>query len=73
MTLLSAESNCVVVVNEEEQYSLWPQGKSLPAGWEAVFGPCSRDECLQEIEQRWVDMRPKSLREAMRRAGHDNG
>ena len=73
MTSSNAESGYVVVVNEEEQYSLWPQGKCLPAGWRSVFGPCPRYECLHEIEQRWVDMRPKSLREAMYRAGHDNG
>lgn len=61
-----------VVVNEEEQYSVWPDGKPLPAGWVVVYGPDYKDACLSEIEVRWVDMRPKSLREAMRRAGVDD-
>lgn len=52
----------VVVRNEEEQYSVWPAGRPLPAGWfdQGVTGP--REECLAYIESVWIDMRPLSLR-----------
>jgi MbtH protein len=54
-----------VVVNDEDQHSLWPVFAEVPAGWRAVFGEASRAECLEYVEQNWTDMRPKSLREAM--------
>jgi MbtH protein len=55
----------VAVVNDEEQYSIWPAGRSLPAGWHdaGVSGP--RQHCLDHIEKVWTDMRPLSLRRAM--------
>jgi MbtH protein len=51
-----------VVVNHEEQYSIWPTGRELPAGWvaEGTTGP--KEMCLARIEEVWVDMRPLSLR-----------
>jgi MbtH protein len=58
-----------VVINEEEQYSIWPTGKEVPAGWSTVGQSAAKDACLAEIERLWVDMRPRSLREAMNRAG----
>ncbi len=51
-----------VVVNEEEQYSLWPAERELPAGWRDTGKQGSRDECVAYIEQVWTDMRPRSLR-----------
>ncbi|MET8419226.1 MbtH family NRPS accessory protein [Streptomyces sp. NPDC005098] len=54
----------LVVVNEEEQYSIWPEGRALPAGWRAVQEPASREQCLEYIETHWTDMRPLSLRRA---------
>jgi MbtH protein len=58
-------SEChLVVVNEEEQYSIWPEGKEIPAGWRPVHGPSEKDECLEYIEIHWTDMRPLSLRRA---------
>ncbi|BBY63551.1 MbtH family protein [Mycolicibacterium helvum] len=51
-----------VLVNDEEQHSLWPAFADIPAGWRLVFGDAARDECVQFIEQNWSDMRPKSLR-----------
>lgn len=56
-----------VVINDEEQYSIWPAQRqdSLPAGWSLVGPARSREECLNHIEQVWTDMRPKSLRLAM--------
>ena len=55
----------VVVVNQEDQYSLWPAGRELPHGWERVGEPKAREECLAQIRGIWTDMRPRSLRVAM--------
>lgn len=55
----------VVLVNDEDQYSLWPTFADLPAGWHKVFGAAGRAECLAYVEENWADMRPRSLREAM--------
>ena len=54
-----------VVVNDEEQYSIWPAGRDLPPGWEAEGFEGPKPECLAHIEEVWTDMRPKSLRLAM--------
>lgn len=54
-----------VVVNAEEQHSLWPVLVEVPAGWRTVFGATTRAECLDYVERNWSDMRPRSLREAM--------
>ncbi len=51
-----------VVVNNEEQYSIWPAGRPTPAGWREEGTSGDRDECLQHIETIWVDMRPLSVR-----------
>lgn len=60
------EDGCFhVVVNDEEQHSLWPVFTEVPAGWRVVFGEASRAECLEYVERNWTDLRPKSLREAM--------
>ena len=56
-----------VVVNDEEQYSIWPAERELPGGWQAVGEARSRADCLSYIEQTWTDMRPRSVREAMER------
>ncbi|WP_067798503.1 MbtH family protein [Actinomadura formosensis] len=55
-----------VVINDEEQYSIWRAGMELPAGWHAVGRPRPKDECLAYIEEQWTDMRPASLRRAIR-------
>jgi MbtH protein len=52
-----------VVRNEEDQYSLWPAGRAVPAGWMAVGVTGVKAECLDYIERVWTDMRPRSLRE----------
>jgi MbtH protein len=54
-----------VVRNHEEQYSIWPQSRELPAGWVAVGTSGSKAECLAHIEEVWTDMRPLSLRRHM--------
>jgi len=55
----------VVVVNDEEQYSIWPAVRPLPSGWYDAGFTGGRQDCLDHIEARWTDMRPRSLREAM--------
>ncbi|MFG6459709.1 MbtH family protein [Roseateles sp. BYS96W] len=52
----------LVVRNDEDQYSIWPADRALPAGWIPVDGPASRDSCLAYIETHWTDMTPRSLR-----------
>ncbi|MEU5404185.1 MbtH family protein [Streptomyces sp. NPDC005963] len=54
-----------VVVNDEEQHSLWPVFADVPAGWRVAFGEASRSDCLEYVERNWTDLRPRSLREAM--------
>ncbi|GAA3463938.1 MbtH family protein [Saccharothrix longispora] len=54
-----------VVVNHEEQYSIWPTYREVPSGWREVGVTGTRDECLDHVEQVWTDMRPLSLRLAM--------
>jgi MbtH protein len=54
-----------VVLNDEEQYSIWPADRDLPAGWRAEGTEASRAACLARIGEIWTDMRPLSLRERM--------
>lgn len=51
-----------VVVNHEEQYSIWPAERDLPAGWNEAGKRGRKAECLQYIAEVWTDMRPRSLR-----------
>ncbi|MFK4105333.1 MbtH family protein [Streptomyces sp. NPDC019531] len=55
----------MVLMNDEEQYSLWPAFAEVPAGWRVALESRSRQDCIDHIEANWTDMRPKSLREAM--------
>jgi uncharacterized protein YbdZ (MbtH family) len=54
-----------VLVNYEEQHSLWPAFADVPAGWRVVYGEAERAICLDYIEQNWTDIRPKSLRDRL--------
>jgi MbtH protein len=56
-------STYVVVVNAEEQYSIWPVERELPLGWRSVGVEGSKAECLAHIEKVWTDLRPLSVRE----------
>jgi MbtH protein len=54
----------LVILNDEEQYTIWPAYKTnLPLGWRAEGKQGTKDECLAHIKTVWTDMRPKSLRE----------
>jgi MbtH protein len=60
-----AQRRFCVLINEEEQYSLWPLNKPIPAGWQAVGQEGTEEECSRYVDNVWVDMRPASLRRAM--------
>jgi MbtH protein len=51
----------LVLVNHENQHSLWPAAIEAPAGWRSVFGPCDRASSLGYVEAHWTDIRPASL------------
>jgi len=54
-----------VLVNHEEQYSIWPVGRDCPEGWREIGFRGAKDDCLNHIKTIWTDMRPVSLRHAM--------
>lgn len=57
-----------VVVNDEEQYSIWPAYREIPMGWRAVGKRGLKAECLAYVKEVWTDMRPLSLRKRMEAA-----
>jgi MbtH protein len=61
----SPDARFNVVINHEEQYSIWPDYRKIPEGWRATDRQGTKEECLSYIESVWTDMRPLSLREAM--------
>lgn len=61
----NADGTYLVLINDEGQYSLWPEHIAVPEGWTVVHGPETRQSCVDHIETNWVDMRPRSLAEQM--------
>ena len=57
-----------VVLNDEEQYSIWPADMEIPAGWREAGRSGTKQECLDHIEEVWTDLRPLSLRREMDRS-----
>jgi uncharacterized protein YbdZ (MbtH family) len=58
----------LVLVNDEDQHSLWPTFANVPTGWIVAFGGSTgadRETALRYVDEHWTDMRPKSLRERM--------
>lgn len=56
----------IALVNDEDQYSIWPHWKAIPSGWSAISGvQGDKKTVLAHIDQAWTDMRPRSLREWM--------
>lgn len=53
----------LVLVNDQQQHSLWPVFADVPPGWTVVTGPDSRQNCLDYIEESWTDIRPAEARE----------
>ncbi len=62
-----------VVVNHEEQYSIWPAARELPLGWQEAGKSGPKDECLEYIKELWTDMRPLSLRKKMEEMARQQG
>jgi len=58
-----------VVVNHEEQYSIWPANKENALGWNDASKSGTKEECLAYIKEVWTDMRPLSLRKKMNEQG----
>lgn len=58
------ESQLQVVVNDEEQYSIWPADRELPLGWKSTGFVGTRTACMDYIREYWTDMRPRSTRRA---------
>lgn len=61
------ETRYMVVVNVEDQYSIWLESQKLPIGWRDDGKVGTKAECVEYISQVWTDMRPRSLREVMAR------
>ena len=57
-----------VVINDEEQYSIWPSDRDIPRGWRHVVKTGSKAECLAYINETWTDMRPLSVRTHLQNA-----
>jgi MbtH protein len=55
------EASYYALINDHDQYSLWPASVAVPAGWTVAFGPADRGSCLEHIETNWTDMRPAGL------------
>jgi MbtH protein len=68
MTANHPEDIYTVVVNHDEQYSIWLKERELPLGWKEAGYQGTRDACLEWIEQVWKDLRPMSLQKAMEAA-----
>jgi len=51
-----------VVVNHEEQYSIWPYASKIPAGWKELPVSGNKEQCLAHIAEVWTDMRPLCIR-----------
>jgi MbtH protein len=54
-----------VVINIEEQYSIWPVDKDIPPGWRSEGMQGSKEDCVAHVDRVWTDMRPLSLRKQM--------
>ncbi|MFG2977964.1 MbtH family protein [Streptomyces sp. NPDC048331] len=59
------EGAFLVLVNDENQHSLWPAFNAVPAGWKVAYGQETRKNCLEYVSAHWTDMRPTGLVRAM--------
>jgi MbtH protein len=65
----SPDARFKVLINDEEQYSLWPADLPVPGGWSETGVCAAKEECDRYLEETWTDMRPRSLRIALDGAG----
>ncbi len=47
----------IVLINHNGQYSLWPEFRQIPSGWKNIFGPTTKNDCIQYVESNWQDIR----------------
>lgn len=59
-----------VLINEEEQYSLWPLSKEIPAGWKKAGFEGTKEACKAFVDAHWQNMRPKSQRAFFENTGN---
>ncbi|MFC4146115.1 MbtH family protein [Micromonospora mangrovi] len=52
----------LVLVNAQDQHSLWPAFAEAPAGWAVAHGPAGRESCTEYVDSHWTDLRPAALR-----------
>lgn len=64
---MDAFTEFAVVVNHEEQYSIWPTELEVPAGWRQDGRTGTKEECVNYIDEVWTDIRPLSVRAALAR------
>ena len=65
MSIDREDTEFTVVINDQEQYSLWPTFQPVPEGWREVGVRGDRATCLAHIQKVWTDLRPKRWREAL--------
>jgi MbtH protein len=58
------ELRFTVVVNDEDQYALYPDDRELPPGWRPAGFGGTEDECVTWVDEHWTDMRPRTVRQA---------
>jgi MbtH protein len=59
----------IVLINDEEQYSLWLSHKDIPAGWRNVGISGTKAECMEYVDKVWTDITPLSVRKRLQQAG----
>ena len=64
MSIDNPDTEFTVVINDQEQYSIWPACRPVPAGWQTVGVTGNKSDCLAHINDVWTDQRPKRLRDA---------
>lgn len=57
-----ASQDFIVLINDEEQYSLWSGSIAIPAGWRTIYGPAAKQACLDYVDEVWKDLTPRSVR-----------
>lgn len=63
----------IVLINDEEQYSLWSCSIDVPAGWRVVHGPSTKQACLDYVDDVWTDLTPRSVRLALQENASGSG
>lgn len=65
MSIDNPNTEFTVVINKQEQYSIWPTYHQVPEGWDEIGIVGNKEQCLAHINTVWTDMRPKSLKDAL--------